>query len=385
MRILLRQPALPHYRVPIFRRLADRDGVTLRVLYSGNDEIANVPHEGLDGGLLLYRQSIRPVVGQTYRDPGFREAVADFEPNVVILPWNARQRDIKTHLHRLRRAGIGTVLWGHGYSKQERPWRRWLRNRAGAAADTLLVYNHAAATRLRYDGFNPDRVFVAPNTLDPSDSFGAEEHWRARPKALEELRARRGWGGRELILFVSRMDPANRLDLLVQSLPDLVAVHPAAHVVAVGRGEGERSRLEALAARLGVGGHIDFTGPIYDPLELGGLMSLARVFCYPANIGLSILHAFAFGLPVVTSDRLACQNPEIESLRDGQNGRTYEHGNAGALGAVLAELLADDIQRAKLSEGARRTVREEYSPDAMVDGIRAACEAALRRGAVSRG
>ena len=39
-----------------------------------------------------------------------------------------------------------------------------------------------------------------------------------------------------------------------------------------------------------------------------------HVVCYPVNIGLSLLHAFGFGLPVVTGNDIGSHNPGIETL-----------------------------------------------------------------------
>lgn len=373
LRLLLRQPALPHYRLPIFRRLAGREGVTLRVVTSVSESIDNVDPVGLDALTRLYQHRRLPVVGETYRDPELRAEVEAFGPDVVILPWNARQADLPAHLDWLRSRGVGSVLWGHGYSKREKPWRRWLRNRVARRADALLFYNHAAAERCRGEGLDPRRVFIAPNALDHTEHDTAHAHWRANADGLERLAERHGLAGRQNILFVSRMDPANRLDLLVRSLPIVAAQVADVQVVAVGRGETEISALQALAESLGVAERVRFLGPIYDQRELGGIMCLGAVFCYPANIGLSILHAFAFGLPVVTSDDTATHNPEIESLRPGENGLTYRDGDAAHLSAELVRVLTDAPLRERLARGARDTVAKQYHPEVMVDGLVAAC------------
>lgn len=97
------------------------------------------------------------------------------------------------------------------------------------------------------------------------------------------------------------------------------------------------------------------------------------------NIGLSLLHAFGYGLPVVTSDRLDAQNPEIEALRPSQNGLLYRHGDFKALAESLRELLTNEALRNALSKEAQRTVTEDFSLERMVDGFDKAIQLSVKR------
>ena len=93
------------------------------------------------------------------------------------------------------------------------------------------------------------------------------------------------------------------------------------------------------------------------------------MFCYPANIGLSIFHAFGFGLPVVTCDDLSGQNPEIEAIKPGLNGKLYSHENVPSLAAALRTVMTDRELAAKMSAEAIRTVEEEFTLPNMVAGM----------------
>ena len=122
-----------------------------------------------------------------------------------------------------------------------------------------------------------------------------------------------------------------------------------------------------------------FTGPIYEEQQLAAYFLSSSVFCYPENIGLSILHAMGYGLPVVTSDKVEAQNPEIEALVDGYNGRFYPHGDVAKLADTLVELLTDSHLCASLGANALRTVAERFSLENMVSGFEQAIRAAHER------
>lgn len=379
LKVLLRQPALPHYRVPIFQCLSQRPGIDLRVVYHGNESIPNVEPVGLNAEERFWRERNWPGIGPLYRDPDLKQLVRDHRADVALLAWNVRQVDLGAFMRWAGKQKVGVALWGHGYSKQEANWRRSLRIRAARMADAVVTYNHQAVRSLEEAGIEKDKIFVAANALDQTENFEARRYWEQHPEELRAKRQELGLGDGPIIGFVSRMDPMNRLDLLVEALPRIREGCAGAQVVIVGKGDTEHAKLKALADRHGVADAVHLFGPMYGTLEIGAVLSMFDVFCYPSNIGLSLLHAFAFGLPAVTSDAIENQNPEIESLIDGENGRLYRQGDAAALADVLVALLSDPRELHRLSVNALRTVEEQYTPGRMVDGLEAAVRFAAAR------
>ena len=47
----------------------------------------------------------------------------------------------------------------------------------------------------------------------------------------------------------------------------------------------------------------------------------------PGNVGLSAMHAFSVGLPVISHDNFDIQMPEFEAIIDSKTGSFYKHGN----------------------------------------------------------
>jgi glycosyltransferase involved in cell wall biosynthesis len=114
---------------------------------------------------------------------------------------------------------------------------------------------------------------------------------------------------------------------------------------------------------------VHFTGAIYDEQCVAPWMLSATLFCYPRNIGLSLLHAFGYGLPVVTSDDLAGHNPEIEALKPSVNGLLYRDGDLDDIVRQWLDLMNDPALRQRLSTAASRTVTDRYTLDHMVQGF----------------
>ena len=119
---------------------------------------------------------------------------------------------------------------------------------------------------------------------------------------------------------------------------------------------------------MGIESYIIWVGPIYEEEKIAPWMLSSHIFCYPANIGLSIMHAFGYGLPVVTDDNYEAHNPEIWSLKTGTNGFVYRKGDASDFVEKIIGLKEDPVLRQKISQEALKTVKL-YNIEEMVKGF----------------
>jgi len=132
-----------------------------------------------------------------------------------------------------------------------------------------------------------------------------------------------------LVLYVGRLSPVKGLDLLIRALDPVSRVFPSVRLVIAGPDDGRLVReLASLAAQLGVGARVTFTGMI-DSVERARLLRQADLFVLPSrseNFAVAAVEAMAAGVPVVLSSAV--------------NGAA-DHARAGA--AVIAGLDADDL------------------------------------------
>lgn len=373
LRVTFVQPSLAKYRVPVYRELASRPGVDFRLLYGTDRGITNVEPDGF----LAEHHPMRQW------GPGLQDlrwhgaqltAARDPKVDVLVLSWGTRYLSLPLALRQARRRGLPVVLWGHGYSKAETRLKKLLRDQIGGLATALLFYDEGSAERAAEDGFLAEQCFAAPNAIDQAPIRQARELWLADPQRLTNFQARHGLADKDLLLYVSRLAPENRLDLLIEAVAMLRDSRPNLEVAIVGNGDAEQTRLETLAAQGGVADRFRFLGAIYEEDQLSPWFLSSKLFVYPANIGLSLLHAFGYGLPVITSSQIEAQNPEIVALENGRNGLLYEAGSAAALSQAIGDLLADEPRRASMATAASATVQERFNVPAMVDGMIAAVE-----------
>lgn len=378
-RIALVHPSLATYRVPVFRALAARPGFDLTVFYG------NTPGRAQEGSVSAFKAELAvvkavPLSRQAlfWQQAQWRYAGARGY-DVLVLSWNLRFLSLVPALLRAKSARMPTILWGHGYSKHESANRKRLRDWVASLASGLLFYNHRVANDYLAAGWPRQKIFVALNCLDQQPIQEARTAWLARPAALAEFRRLHGLVHGRTILFVSRLAPANRVGLLIEALAKLVVSMPEIKLVIIGAGEPEGSRLRKLADALGLTEHVRFQGPIFSETELAPWFCCSDLFCYPANVGLSLLHAFGYMLPVVTCDDQSIQGPELEALVSGYNGLLYETGSAGSLANTLRKLLTDEPLRRRLSAAAHDTVLTRFTLDNMVNGMASAIEGCVNQ------
>lgn len=374
IRVFIMQPALPKYRVPVFRELASRPGLSVTV--SRGDE-PHVPSVAPDGFAAFeskhHRISVAGVMGIEWHAPSRAELKG---ADVLVLPWNLRLLSHPVTILRARLRGIPVVLWGHGYSKHDAPIKARLRLWMGLLGDAVVLYNRGTADALVLGGVPRARTFVALNTVDIRPISEQLEAWGARRGELEAFAAREWTPGGPRLLMVSRLLDQNRIDRLISAVAALAGKHPGIRAVLIGRGPAE-AKLKEQAAAAGIADRVVFKGAIYDEAALAPFFLTADQFVYPENVGLSLNHAMAYGLPVVTSDRTDAQNPEIEAMRHEYNGLVYQHGSTEALTRAIDRMACDEALRKRLGQAASATIHGRYSIPRMVDGLEAAIRYAL--------
>jgi glycosyltransferase involved in cell wall biosynthesis len=367
IRVIVEQPSLAKYRLPVFQELARRPGLDFTLCYSKAPTLPNVDPEGFHARFVPSWR--RTVAGRRiiWNSSCWRNAQRD-ATDVLVLNWNLNHLNLLPTLLRARANGIATVLWGHGYSKSEANWRRAGRHGAAKLATALLFYNLSTAEKFIEQGWPRERIYVALNALDQRPVQAARRAWLENPERLAAFRREQGIAEGPVLLYVSRIKPENRVDLLIRATASLRRPHPGLRTVIVGIGA-PLEELKALAAAEGVADTVRFTGAVYDEMALAPWFLSADAFCYPANIGLSLLHAFGYGLPVITTARNDLQNPEIEALAPERNGLVYRHDDLDSLVATLDQLITDRELRARLSAEAHVTASQRFNLQTMVDGM----------------
>jgi glycosyltransferase involved in cell wall biosynthesis len=202
----------------------------------------------------------------------------------------------------------------------------------------------------------------------------------ARIPDVEDVGLRRAAGAIEPVVgYAGHLYPWKGTDVLLAAIERLPGVR--ALIVGGLAGEPDLARIRALADRVAPG-RVTCAGQV-DPPRVAGLLRQADVLVLPNPPGrasavytspLKLFEYMASGRPIVASDLPALR----EVLRPDGNAVLVEAGNAGALAAGLARVLADPALASRLAAEARADV-QEYTWDKRAGRIEALLEAATGR------
>ena len=373
MRIAIQQPALPAYRAPLFRAISEALPEHEITVYFGSEEPAlqNVKPSGFRGVYSQFRVGNFPLVGELRWHAAQWKVVDGQQADIVVLSWNVRALSFWAALARARVNRIPVALWGHGYSKKSRnPVIGWLRALPIRLSSAVIFYDHHTAGMYERSGLDQQKIFVAANGLDSVEIQAVRtaffEKYPTRGQARESL----GLGEGPVLMYLGRLQPENRLDLVIGSLEQVLNDYPSCKLVIIGSGEEEKRRLSGLIVSAGVVDSVVWAGARYNEEELAPWMMASDLFVYPCNVGLSIIHAFNYGIPAVLCEPLEAHNPEVAVVVSDKNAVLAKNQTAGALGSAILRALNSKAFQQRLSVCALESVASNFNISSMVDEFR---------------
>jgi len=237
-------------------------------------------------------------------------------------------------------------------------------------ADAAVANSEAVAAALRRAGAPGRELVVIHNGVAIPPPLAA--HRRA------ELRASIGAAdGDRVVGMVGRLDADFKdHETLLRAAARLRDEHPRLRVALVGDGAA-RSRLEALAAELGLHDRVTFAGYRADARELLGAFELSVLLSYSEGFSNVVLESMAWGLPLVATDI----PPNREAT--GDTAVLVPVGDVEGTAGAVSHLLGDAEAARTLGARARDRAAARFSPEAQAQATAALYErllAAKRRG-----
>ena len=289
--------------------------------------------------LLSVLWRVRPDVLHVY------EEAHSLLPALVLLvrPWLAR----------LWGRPLPVILYAAQNVVKRYPWPfRWWEAYCFRRADVILPCGELVAGTLRAKGA-AGALRAIPLPTDPA-MFAPDLAARRAGRAALGLDVRT-----PLVGYAGKLAEEKGIGVLLAALARLPG---RPHLVIAGRGPAEAA-LRAQARAAGLTERVHFAGGV-DHAHLLTLLNAADVWVVPSltrpnwreQFGRVAVEAMACGLPVVVSN--SGELPRVV----GAAGIVVPEGDPVALTGVLAALLADPAERARVGAAARARVCAAYSP-----------------------
>ncbi|KKS06201.1 MAG: hypothetical protein A2570_00165 [Candidatus Brennerbacteria bacterium RIFOXYD1_FULL_41_16] len=333
--VVFEQGLIANYRVPFFKRLAER--VNLVVVAS---KITN--HDGvIDVDRNLPFNAIRLQENDNGFHPDIFEVLETSRADVFIS-FDASLYHIFSHREsdlRLRSLKVRTLWMGcDGYwidnlylEKFLRfaPWnpRKILKGIKDLVvvpeADGIIAHSNYMVDYFRViHSVAADKIFLAHNAVDTS---------LIRAYVFRKDFEKRSGG----IVYVGRLTPGKKIDSLLRAYKQIENYFPDSFLTIVGDGS-LRPSLENYAKEIGLR-RCFFAGAIYNDIDLAKIVCVHSLGVLPGLGGLGINTLMACGLPVIAS---RADGTGLDLIRNGVNGFLF-NGTDKDLLKKLTEAMND--------------------------------------------
>ena len=292
-----------------------------------------------------------------------------------FLRAEASQYDV-AHVHACRnfpgsmaaaafeRAGVPYVLAPNGTAPIIE--RRYLAKRAfdlfwgrrvmrGAAR--VIAVTGAERTQFQRLGIRDEAIRYLPNPVDLPEAVG--------PRVRGGFRGQFGIGTEPLIVFLGKLTPRKRVDVLIRALQRVS--DPRTRLVIAGNDMGSRRELEGLVGALALTDRVTFVGLLSGSARLDALAD-ADVVVYPSEheiFGLVPCEALSVGTPVIVSNDSGCG----EILGSLPGVITAPVGDVLALSAAIDVVLGSRVAWRSHASDASSSIRMRFGTPAVCSDL----------------
>jgi glycosyltransferase involved in cell wall biosynthesis len=337
------------YLVPLYRRLAGRDDVEIKVFFTWHAGQHAVDDRGFGRPVAwdipLTEGYAFEQVANVASDPGTHkflglrnptllDRVMSWQPDVVHINGWAWLSHLQL-LHALKKRGVPTLFFGDSHlldGKANGP-RWWIKSavlRRVYSWPTACLFA-GSANRAYFEAFGvpPQRLYPCPHSIDVGRFAGpAAQGEEEAARWRSELGIARD---QKVLLFAGKFDANKRPLQLMRTVAEL---HDGEIVlVLVGAGE-LQAEIDAIAASDPARFRVL---PFQNQSRMPIVYRLGDIFIMPSaaeSWGIAVNEALACGRPVVVSDGAGCAADVV----DAACGRIFPRNDWSALGKVIEEL-----------------------------------------------
>lgn len=256
------------------------------------------------------------------------------------------------------------ILWTMAHSPWSSKYSEKLRLIWSKIFPIIFVYTDYDVNYLREKGFKNQYILGMNNGLDQKSIDIAIQ--KTKKLNLLQWQNERGLSTRTIIISSARLVKKNNFALMLDALPTLVSQFPDLLWIVIGGGE-EEQYLKSKTNLLGLKDHVIFLGPIYIEELLAPYMLSASIFVHPGGIGLSLLQAFGYALPVIVHGVVEHHGSEYSAFKNGKTGLNFQKDNADDLANKIIELLQSPDRLKEMGELCQYIARHDYNVDIMVE------------------
>jgi len=269
-----------------------------------------------------------------------------------------------------RRARIPIVSLGSIHAADKWGYDRKMMYQAIQQVDAYIALTTFERDYLIQRGIRADKITV----------IGGGVNARAFAKADgAALRRQYGWGNAPVVGVLARQSELKRLDILLQAMPKIWAVHPNTHLMMAGARTSYSPQIDQMINALPAEQQAQVTVVNdFSEDEKLNLLAACDLIAHPSgneSFGIVFIEAWACGKPVIGA-RVGAISSVID---EGKDGLLVRYLDPSHMSQAILQLLADPSRRDRMGKAGRRKVLENYTWEIATDRLRAVYSEVISR------
>jgi glycosyltransferase involved in cell wall biosynthesis len=255
-----------------------------------------------------------------------------------------------------RLTGRKSYLWTHGWYGNENGLKKIIKRIFFGLSNKVLLYGDYAKDLMIKEGFDPNKLITVYNSLDYNTQLKVR-------KNLKETLVYKNHFQNEypVLLYVGRIQNRKKIELLIDAINVLYKSESYYNLILIGNPSDE-TNVNELVGAYGLEEYVWFFGPCYDESVLGELIYNADVCVVPGDIGLTVMHSFAYGTPVITHDNFSEHGPEFEAIESQITGGFFNEGSVNDLCSKIKDWTCiNKEQREVVRQKCYEVIHEKYN------------------------
>lgn len=365
MRVVFVQPILTHYRKSIIQKLLTQDKFEAFFI-SSKKYLRNTPYDFdhkrvFDNHKYFHFQLLNH---RFFWLKGSIKSLRNINPDIIILtgydPHMIHSQIIFLFYRIFTSKKV--LWWSHGSSGTQGRVGKWIRSFYYKTSNGILAYSKKSKDNLISMGGKKEKIKVINNSI-PLDDYGFLNtpvlEIKQEQKQTNEIR----------IICVGKLNFIKRLDILIDAIQILKEKNIKIRCFIVGIGD-EETNLKHKINEFHLENEIRMLGPLFGK-DLNDLFLNSDIYVIPDGVGLSIVHAFSYGLPVITTNRKGNHGPEVELLVENENGAFFNDYDVNDLAnQIISWSNKTKEGRKEIAENCISSIyKHGYLPEIMIDNI----------------
>jgi glycosyltransferase involved in cell wall biosynthesis len=254
--------------------------------------------------------------------------------------------------------GKRIYTWQHGWYGRESFLKKIVKKLQAKLAYHIFLYGDYACSLMLKENIPARKMSCIYNSLD------YDTHLKIRKQLVDTaIFTSYFHNNHPVIIYVGRLQKVKRLDLLIDAIALLKKQNFPCNLVLVGE-KTDVFDLEALVKKYDLEQQVWFYGASYKEIKNAELFHNANVCVSPGNVGLTAIHAFSFGCPVITHDNFTRQMPEFEVIAKGKTGDFFKENDAMDLALTIRKWLEFSAgKKTEVADACFAVIDEKWNPN----------------------